>query len=131
MSATKPADITLVLQKAVEGFTSIMDCPRDNDLIEIRQLLPPVLMKTNYDELMLTHNLSGVILPSERYKQIYNKGGYLIPPVISLYDDTIDKNATITEFHRSEGKHKARRIDHQPYETADNACRNFIMVVVE
>ena len=131
MSATKPTNLTLTLQKATEEFTAIVDRPTDNDLIKIHQLLPPVLMKTNYDELMLTHNLSGVILPSERYKQIYNKGGYLIPPVIALYDDTIDKNATITEFHRSEGKHKARRIDHQPYETADNACRNFIMVVVE
>ena len=97
MSATKPADLTLSLQKATEGFTSIVDRPTDNDLIEIRQLLLPVLMKTKYNELALTHNLSGVVLPYERYKQIYKKGAYLIPPVIALYDDTIYKDATITE----------------------------------
>ena len=56
----------------------------DNDLIEIRQLLVPVLMKTNYDELTLSHNLSGVILPSERYQKIYKKWAYLIPPIITL-----------------------------------------------
>ena len=48
-------------------------------------------ISTKYDELTLTHNLSGVILPSERYQQIYKKGAYLIPPIIALYDDTIDK----------------------------------------
>ena len=62
MSVTKPADLTLAPQKATEGFTAIVDQPTENDLIEIRQLLVPVLMKTNYDELTLTHNLSEVIL---------------------------------------------------------------------
>ena len=70
MSETKPDDITLALQKATEGFTEIVDCPTDNDLIETRQLLVPVLMNTKYDELNLIHNLSAVILPSERYQQI-------------------------------------------------------------
>ena len=82
MSATKPADITLALQKAMEGFTAIVDRPTDNYLIEICQLLLPVLMNTKYDELTLTHNLSGDIIPSKRYKYIYKKGAYLITPVI-------------------------------------------------
>ena len=71
MSATNPADLTLALQKATEGFTAIVDSPTDNDLIEIRQLLLLILMKTKYDELTLTHNLLGVILPSKRYEQIH------------------------------------------------------------
>ena len=96
MLATKPADLTLTLQKATEGFTAILDRPTDNDITDIRQLLLPVLMKTKYDELTLTYNLWGVILPSECYKQIYKKGAYLIPPVIALYDDTIDKDVTRT-----------------------------------
>ena len=84
MSETKPADFTLALQKATEGFTEIVDRPTENDLIEIRQLIVPVLMKTKYDELTLTHNLLGGILPSECYQHIYNKGAYLIPPIIAL-----------------------------------------------
>ena len=65
MSETKPADLTLALQKATEGFTVIVDTPTDNNLIEIRQLLVPVLMKKKYDELTLTNNLSGLFyLPS-------------------------------------------------------------------
>ena len=63
MSETKPADLTLAIQKATEGFMVIVDRPTDNDLIEIRKLLVPVLMKTTYDELTLQHNLSGVVLP--------------------------------------------------------------------
>ena len=51
-------------------------------------------MKTIYDELTLHNNLSGVILPAERYDQIYKNGAYEIPPVIPLYNDNIDKDAT-------------------------------------
>ena len=88
-------------------------------------------MKTKYDKLTLTHNLSGFILPSERYEQIYRKGAYLTPPVITLYDDTINKDPTRIEVHREDGKHKSQRNDRQLYEKADNACQNFIMDVVD
>ena len=130
MLATKPTDLTLALQKATEGFTAILDRPTDNNLIEICQLLVPVLMKTKYDELTLTHNILGVILPSDCYQQIYKKGTYLIHPIIVLYDETIDKDSTRTEVHRAEGNHEARRNDCQLYKTADNACQSFIMAVV-
>ena len=53
-------------------------------------------MKTKYDELTLTHNLSRVILPMERYRHIYSKVAYSIPPVITLYDERIDKDAMRT-----------------------------------
>ena len=105
MLASKPADLVLALQKAEEGFTAIVDRPTDNEIIDIRQLLLPVSMKTKYDELTLTHNLSGVIIPTERYDHIYSDGDYLILQVIKLYNDTIDKDATRTEVLRSEGKH--------------------------
>ena len=84
MSATKPAELTVAIQKATERFTVIVARPTDNNLIEIRQLLVPVLMKTTYDELTLQHNLWGVILPAERYEQIYKNGAYATPPVIPL-----------------------------------------------
>ena len=118
MSATKPAELTLAIQKATEGFTVIVDRPTDNDLIEIRQLLIPVLMKTTYDELTLQHNLAGVILPTERYEQIYKKGDYVIPPVVPLYDDNIDKDATRLEINQAEGKHEAKRNDRQLFRLA-------------
>ena len=70
MSGTNPDNLTLVLQKATEGFTAIVDRPRYTNIIDIQQLLLPVLMKTKYDELTLTHNLSGFILPTEFYKHI-------------------------------------------------------------
>ena len=104
MLATKPAELTLAIQKATEGFTVIVDKPTDNDLIEIRQLLVPVLMKTTYNELTLQHNIVGFIIPTERYEQIYKKGAYAVPPVILLYDDNIDKDATRLEINRAEGK---------------------------
>ena len=108
-----------------------MDCPTDNDIIDIRKLLLPLLIKTKYDELTLTHNMLGVILSTKRYDHIYKKGSYLIPPVITLYNNAIDKEATRTEVHQAEGKHEANRNDFQLYQTADNSCKNFIMEVVD
>ena len=45
-------------------------------------------MKTKYDELTLTHNLSGVILPTDRYKSTYSKGAYSMMLVIALSTGT-------------------------------------------
>ena len=103
MSETKPADLTFSLQKATEGFTSIVYFPTDTNIINTKQLLFPVLIKTKYNELNLTHNLSGVILPTERCKHIYSKGAYLILPVIALYYDIIDRNVTRKEVHQDKG----------------------------
>ena len=103
----------------------------DNDLFKIRQLLVPVLMNTTNDELTLQHNLLGVILPAKHYDQIYKNGAYEIPPVIPLYDDNIDKDATRLEINRTKGKHEARQNDRHLYKSAKNACRSFIMTVVD
>ena len=65
-------------------------------------------MKKKYDELTLMHNFSRFVIPTDRYEHIYLKGTYSIPPVIALYDDTIDRGATRTEFHQDDGKHKSR-----------------------
>ena len=110
MSATKPAGLTVTLQKATEGFTDIVDCPTDTDIINIQQLLLPVLMKTKYGKLTLKHNLLGVTLPDECYGHIHSNGAYLIPPVIALNDNIIDKDAPKTEVHRAEGKTKPSEI---------------------
>ena len=77
------------------------------------------------------HNLSGVILPTDRYKHICSKGAYSILPFIVLYYDTINRDATRTEVHQAKGKHKAKRNDRALYETAYTACKNFIMEVVD
>ena len=70
MLETNPGDLNLALQKATEVFIAIVDCPTDTDIIDIQKLLLPVLMKTKYDELTLTHNLLGVILSNKRYEHI-------------------------------------------------------------
>ena len=88
-------------------------------------------MKTKYDELDLTHNLSGVIHTTDRYNHIYAKGAYSIPPVIALYNDTINRDATRTEVHQVDGKHKSNRNNRSLYKTAYKAYKNFIMEVVD
>ena len=58
------------------GFTAIVDRPTETNIINIQQLILPVLMKTKYDKLTLTHNLSGVIFSTDKYEHIYLKVAY-------------------------------------------------------
>ena len=88
-------------------------------------------MQTKYDDLTLTHNLYGVILPTDRYKHIYGKVPYAILPVVNLYEYLIEEDATRTEVHQEEGKHEAKRNDCALYDTANTECKNFIMVVLD
>ena len=80
-------------------------------------------MKTKYDKLTLTHNLYGVILPTDRYKHIYSEGAYLILRVIALYDDTINREATRTKVHQAKGKDESKQNDRALYKTADTVCK--------
>ena len=114
-----------------EGFTATVDQPTDNDIINIRNLILLVLLTTKYDELTLTHNLLGVIIPSKRYKEVYSNGAYKIPAVIALYDDAIDINSTRTEVLRAKVKHKAKINERALYETAEKEYKHFIMDVVD
>ena len=72
-------------------------------------------MQAKYDELALTDNLSGVILPTDRNKHIYGKVLYDIPPVVALYDDSIETDKYIKEVHQADGNHKVRRNNHALY----------------
>ena len=52
-------------------------------------------------------------------------------PFIALYNYTITKDATRTEVHQSEGKHKAKRNDPALFKTTNTSCKNFVMEVVD
>ena len=56
---------------------------------------------------------------------------YSILPVIVLYYDTINRDATRIEVHQAKGKHESGQNYRAIYEMADTACKNFIMEVVD
>ena len=59
MSATKPADLTLALQKATKVFTAIVDRPTDNDIINIPQYINAIeaaQRKSKHGKLVITDN---------------------------------------------------------------------------
>ena len=101
MSSTKPEELSLAIEKANELFAAIATKPTDDDIVNIRQLLVPVLMSTKYDELKNKHNISGVILPHIRYENIYGVVPFLIPLLVSLYDTSIATDSTRIEVHRA------------------------------
>ena len=50
MLDTKPEELTLAIKKSSKGFAAIATKPTDDDIVNIRQLLVPVLVRTKYDE---------------------------------------------------------------------------------
>ena len=64
-----------------------------------------------YDQINNQHSLAWVILTEDWYKHIYNQGPYVVPPVVSVYDATIDANAETTVVKRAELVHEAKRSD--------------------
>ena len=130
MSATKPEDIALTLQNATEGFIAIVDQPTYTHIINIRELLLLVLIQTKYNDITLRHNLPGVIFIMDKYEHIYRKGAYSISPVVALYDESINKDATRTEVHQAEVKHEAYLKNCALYYASELECKICIVEVV-
>ena len=92
--AFTPADLTLVIAKATQGFVATNDKLADEYIVNIRKLLTPVLIKFKpYDHLKNQHSFAGVILTEDSYKHIYKQGPYVVPSVVGVYDVTIDAKA--------------------------------------
>ena len=130
--AFTPADLTLAIVKATQDFFATTNKPTNKYIVNIRKVLTPVLMKFKpYDQLNNQHSLAGVILTEDHYKHIYNKGPYVVPSVVSIYDVTIDANAKITIVKRSKMAHEAKRSDRALYDAAATGCVKVIMSVVD
>ena len=131
MLATKPAELTLAIEKASEVFSAIAKKPTDDDIFYIGQLLALVLMRTRYNELKNEHKFSGVILPQIRYEKIYGVGPCPIPLLVYLYDTSIATDAKRKELHQVEVANESKCNNRALYNTSNTVCSNFIMSVVK
>ena len=109
----------------MEGFVAREIKPTDEYVFSIKKFLTPVFVWVNpYDETNNQHNLAGVVLASSRYEDIYNKGPFLVPSVVTVYNTTINIAAAKTVVKRAELAHKAKRSHHALYNAANTGCIN-------
>ena len=118
--AFTPADITLAITKATQDFAETTNKPTDEYIVNIRKVMTPVLMKVNpYEQLKNHHSLDGVVLIEYRYKHIHNQGQYVVPPVVSVYNVTINANTRKTIVKRAELAHEAKLSNRVLYDAAN------------
>ena len=62
-----PDNILTVLQEATGTFGEIAVKPTDNEMARMNRTFLLILLKTPYDQMDITHNLSGLTTPSVNY----------------------------------------------------------------
>ena len=88
-----PKEIVAKFVDALKQFKPIDGQPSDTNLMQIQEVVAPLLLKIPYDETGGTHNLIGLIGPVAAYTKRYG-AEFVEPTRVGTYDATIDDNAT-------------------------------------
>ena len=125
--------LVTAIQKSVEHFVPDSEKPTDEYLAWLKKVITLILLNVRlYDEGNGgIHNLSGIVLATPRHVKVFNKGSFVVLPVVTMYDNTIPDQATQTVFKRMEMAHKGKQSDRGLYESGYKACLAFITDVVE
>jgi hypothetical protein len=128
---SSPSDVTKLLQDALDTQPTIVGQPNDDDLFSLKEKLLDVLQTVTYDRADGIHHVVGVIQAEAAYKADHNGDTFPIPQCLGLWDDKINKNATVVELKKAEAMHKARAEDHGLWKAAKDDCKKLIRAAVE
>ena len=125
-----PEEIVAKFINALEQFESIDGQPYYTYLKQIWEVVAPFLLQIPYEKTGRTHNPTGLIWPVEAYTTRYG-AAFVEPTLVGAYDATIDNNTTAVVRGRTEAAHKAKRDNHDTYETERRETAQFILAVVK
>jgi hypothetical protein len=127
---SSPSDVTKLLQDALDTQPTIVGQPNDDDLF-LKEKLLDVLQTITYDRADGIHHVVGVIQSNTAYKADHSGAKFPIPQRLGLWDDKIDKDATVVELKKAEAMHKARAEDYGLWKAAKDGCKKLIRAAVE
>jgi len=128
---SSPLDVTKLLQDALDTQPTIVGQPNDDDLLSLKEKLLNVLQTITYDRADGTHHVVGVIQSDTAYKADHNGTAFPLPKCLGLWDDNIDKDATVVELKKAKAMHKARAEDYGNWKAAEDGCKKLIRAAVE
>jgi hypothetical protein len=129
---SSPSDVTKLLQDALDTQPTIVGQPNDDDLLSLKEKLLDILQTVTYDRADGIHHVVGVLQAEAAYKaEDHNRDAFPIPQRLSLWDDKIDKDATVVELKKAEAMHKACAEDYGLWKAAKDGCKKFIHAAVE
>ena len=117
-----PEEVTLVLKKASDLFTTAVGKPDDNNLTAIADsLISILLLVLKFYGTANIHKLFGVVATDEDYlAKTVQADTFSVPVILSVYNETIPVDATTTTCRRLEAA-RAAEINHRNlYEVSDN-----------
>jgi hypothetical protein len=126
-----PSDVTKLLQDALDTQPTIVGQPNNDDLLSLKETLLEVLQTVTYDRADGKHHVIGVIQAEAAYKADHSRDAFPIPLRLDLWDNKIDKNATVVELKKAEAMHKARAKDYGIWKAAEDGCKKLIRAAVE
>jgi hypothetical protein len=128
---SSPSDVTKLLQDALDTQPTIVGQPNNDDLLSLKEKLLDVLQTITYVRADGNHHVVGVIQAEAVYKANHNGDAFPIPQRLGLWDDKIDKNATVVELKKAEAMHKACAEDYGIWKAAEDGCKKLIRAAVE
>ncbi len=97
---SSPSDVTKFLQDALDTQPTIVGQPNNDDLLSLKEKLLDVLQTITYDRADGLHHVVGVIQSDTAYKADHSGTKFPIPQCLGLWDNKIDKDATVGELKK-------------------------------
>ena len=126
-----PDAIIRLFKEAYDTFPPLEGKPRDDDLLDIRDCILPLLMVIPYDQLNGIHALTAILTDAAKYELEHGNKTFVRPIRLPLYDKNIADNATTVVRVRAEAAHKSRLDDYTSYEAAERGVAKFLRDVVD
>ena len=114
--------ITLLFKEARDAFPPLEGKPMDDNLLSIREMLLPILMKVPYDHFGGVHSLTAIITEDVRYAAEHGGNLFKRPVRLPLYDGSIKDDATTIVCVCPEAAHKARLDDYASFKAAERGA---------
>ena len=95
----------------LEKFEPIDGQPSNTDLMQIQEVVAPLLLQIPYNKTGGANNLIDLIRLVVAYTTRY-RAEFVEPTRVGAYDATIDNDATAVSRVRTEAVHKSKRVNH-------------------
>jgi hypothetical protein len=128
---TSPADVTKLLQDALDTQPTIIDKPNDDNLLSLKEKLLDILHTISYDRADRFHHSAWFMQTESAYMANHNGATFSIPKRLGLWDDKITKDATVVDMKKAKAIHKTGSKDYKIWKTAEDGCKKLIRAAVE
>jgi hypothetical protein len=117
--------ITHLFKEAYDTFPPFKGKPTYDNLLAIRETLPPLLMVIPYDQLQGVHSLMAILVEAAKYKADLGSSKFIRPSCLPLYNRNIANNAMTVVRVCAKATHKFRLADYASYKAANHGIASF------